>query len=84
MTANPRLMALAYRVWCYADPLGWNCTASEIAAALGVTHQQVGHVLRIKGWTGKTRVALTDFTGSTRNAMTVADQDAILSRYADD
>lgn len=48
--------ALAFRVWAYANPLGWDCTAKEIADALGVDWHRVNWALRQKGWSGRLRV----------------------------
>lgn len=55
---NPRTEATAYRIWAFAKDRGWDVTAGEIAEALGITPQAVGHVCRIKGW--GTRLRKTD------------------------
>lgn len=65
MTFSPRRKTIAYRIWCYADPRGWDCTAGEIADALDITYQAVGHVCRIEGWTGRLRVT-TQHAGAAR------------------
>jgi hypothetical protein len=48
-------MALAYRIWAYAEPKGWDCTAREIAEALGVSRETVGGICQRKGWTQRLR-----------------------------
>ncbi len=32
---SPKAMALSYRIWAFAEPKGWDCTAAEIAEVLG-------------------------------------------------
>lgn len=50
MTFNPKQKALAFRIWAYAKPRGWNCTIAEIADALDVAIQPVINALRYEGW----------------------------------
>lgn len=52
---NPRTEALAYRIWAYARPLGWDCTAHDIADALGEPWQRVSRVCAVKGWGNRLR-----------------------------
>jgi hypothetical protein len=58
---TPRAMALAYRIWCYAEPLGWDCTVREIAEALGVGNRAVSHMAEVKGWTNRFRGRMDGF-----------------------
>jgi hypothetical protein len=53
---NPRTMALRYRIWAHAAPRGWNCTAAEIAEALGETQQRVSRALVVAKWNSRVRV----------------------------
>lgn len=53
---DPRQETLAFRIWAFAKPRGWNVTCKEIAENLEVTYQSVGHVLRMKGWSDRVRV----------------------------
>ena len=52
---TPRSEALAFRMWAYCEPREWDCTVSEVADALGVTPQRLGHIIREKRWTGRLR-----------------------------
>jgi hypothetical protein len=54
---SPQSMALAYRIWAYASPRGWNVTAHEVADALNVSWQRVNRIAQIKGWQGRFRKA---------------------------
>lgn len=50
-----KTQALAYRVWAYAQPLGWNCTMQEVASALGESLMKVSAVCRSMGWNSRMR-----------------------------
>jgi hypothetical protein len=56
-------MALAYRIYCYANPLGWDCTATEVADAIRSTPRAVAKVASLKGWSGRLRTNWTGFDG---------------------
>jgi hypothetical protein len=63
MTAafNPRSAALAFRIWRYAEPLGWDCTVAEIADELRESTQTVNNICWRRGWNRKLRtVTRTD------------------------
>lgn len=47
---NPHIAACAYRIWCFANPQGWNVTAAEIAEALGLSTTKVRNICNMKGW----------------------------------
>ena len=47
---HPRTHALAFRIWAYADPLGWNCTIREVAEQLGVSFGSVKNTAASKSW----------------------------------
>lgn len=57
MMFNPRTEALAYRIWAYAEPLGWDVSVDDIAAALDVSASRAGRILSIKGWLGRLRAS---------------------------
>lgn len=57
---NPKTEALAFRIWAYASPLGWDCTINEIADELGENRQRVNAVCRLKAWSGRLRHMSTD------------------------
>lgn len=52
---NPKSEALAYRIWAYASPLGWDCTVKDIADELGESWQRVMSICRHRGWIGRLR-----------------------------
>lgn len=52
---TPHMMMLAYKIHWYATPRGWDCTAGEIAEAIGSTPIIVGRVCTLKGWAGRLR-----------------------------
>ncbi len=55
MGINPKTEALAFRIWAYAAPLGWNCTFAEAADHLGISTRQVAAVCVVKGWNSRFR-----------------------------
>jgi hypothetical protein len=54
---SPRTEAMAFRIWAYATPRGWDCTATEIADYLETTPTRVGLVARSKGWANRLRTS---------------------------
>lgn len=52
---TPANEALAYRIWAFCEPLGWDCTALEIAENVDDSAHRVGAILRWKGWAGRIR-----------------------------
>lgn len=47
---TPRGHAIAFRIWQYCRPLGWDCTRREIADALDLHVGTVASVVEKKGW----------------------------------
>lgn len=47
---NPRLEALAFRIWQVADPREWSVSLSELAAMLGEDVDELRRVCKRKGW----------------------------------
>ncbi|OOY20856.1 hypothetical protein BMI86_10135 [Thioclava sp. DLFJ5-1] len=52
-----RREAFAFLVWRFCEPLEWNVTVQDIAAALGVSAQRVAGACRARGWTSRLRVS---------------------------
>lgn len=52
---SPRTEAVAYRIWGYAEPLGWNCTSAQIAEGIGEPIGAVRKVIGLKGWANRVR-----------------------------
>lgn len=52
---SPKAQALAYRIWCYADPRGWDVTVTDIADALDESPKRIGAVCQNRGWIGRLR-----------------------------
>ena len=57
---TPRGHTIAYQIWAYANPRGWDCTIAECAEAIGVKSQSVGSVANWKGWIDRFRVGRND------------------------
>ncbi|WP_422073944.1 hypothetical protein [Tranquillimonas rosea] len=58
---SPRVEAVAFMVWRHCEPIGWDCTLAEAAAAIGETTRAVGHACKEKGWTHRFRTSATDY-----------------------
>jgi hypothetical protein len=52
---TPRGEALAFRIWQWANPRGWDCTTTEVADAIRSTPAAVGRIGYLKGWTSRFR-----------------------------
>lgn len=61
---NPRVEAIAFRIWQHAEPLGWNCTHTEVAEAIGESFGAVRNICKVKGW--NTRFRVTTYNGIDR------------------
>jgi hypothetical protein len=47
---TPRAQALAFRIWQYAEPKGWDVSESDISGALGEPAARIRAVIGHKGW----------------------------------
>lgn len=67
---TPRTQALAFRIWQYCTPRGWDCTYAEIAEALNVDARAVGAIAQSRGWRNRLRVAARnmDYRGQMKTA----------------
>ena len=54
---NVKFEALAYRIWCSANPRGWDCLMSEVASDIGVSVKVVSATCTVKGWGSRFRPA---------------------------
>ena len=52
---TPRSEAIAFQIWAYATPLGWDCTVNEIADELGISYQMAAKICHVKGWHNRIR-----------------------------
>jgi hypothetical protein len=52
---TPATQALAFRIWQYCEPRGWDCTHGEVAEALGVPRASVSTTAHWRGWAGRFR-----------------------------
>lgn len=59
---NVKLEVLAFRIYQYAHPKGWDCLMSDVADALNVSLSSVRYVSTVKGWNSRFRVARADTT----------------------
>lgn len=54
--AQARHDTLRFRIWQYANPIGWNCTIKQIAEALDVSTRAVVNCARVHpSWLGRMR-----------------------------
>lgn len=56
---TPRTQAIAFRLWAYASPRGWDCTVGGAADAIGITRGTAYAVIRSSGWGGRFRSTYT-------------------------
>lgn len=54
---TPRSEALAYRIWAYAEPKGWDVSILELSIALDEHHGHIGRVCSAKDWTHRFRAS---------------------------
>ena len=54
-TLTPRTEALAFRIWQFANPRGWDCSAIEIAEHLDLSTNVVVGICAAKGWHNRLR-----------------------------
>ena len=52
---SPRTEAIAYRIWAFADPRGWDVTVADIAAALDLRNTSVQSICTVRRWHGRMR-----------------------------
>jgi hypothetical protein len=52
---TPRTIALAYRIWAYAAPRGWDVTIPELADEMREHHNTITNILRWRGWLHRVR-----------------------------
>lgn len=53
---NPRTEAIAFRIWQYAAPKGWDVTLREIADEIGHSVHVIRAIAVRKGWSSRVRV----------------------------
>ncbi|MDH5797086.1 MAG: Rrf2 family transcriptional regulator [Paracoccaceae bacterium] len=63
---TPKSQALAYRIWCYANPREWNVTIPELAEHLDANRYKVQLTLRHAGWLGRVRGVSAGFGSGNR------------------
>ena len=52
---TPRTEAIAYRIWAYCEPRGWDCTLTEIAYELNESVNRIRAVCQQRGWLYRVR-----------------------------
>ena len=57
---NPRIEAIAFRIWQYCKPREWNTTVVEIADALDLPMTTVRNLCTKRGWSNRLRVMSSD------------------------
>lgn len=64
---TPRGHAIAFRIWQFCRPLGWDCTLSEVAEELDLPIATVRAIIKLKNWGGRLRMTKTHYRGSGGN-----------------
>jgi len=64
---TPRGHAIAFRIWQYCQPRGWDCTLADVADALDEPFATVRAVIKLKNWGGRLRMTKTHYHGSGGN-----------------
>lgn len=59
MKLSPSAEAMAFKIWQYAHPKGWDVTFTDVADNLGVHRSVVSRICSLKGWGNRMRVAAT-------------------------
>ena len=54
---SPADEALAFRIWQYANPIGWDCQMKDVAEHLGIHWQRVRSIALKKGWNERFRLS---------------------------
>jgi hypothetical protein len=52
-----RTEVLAFRIWAFAYPRGWDCTLQELADALDESAARIRAVCQVKKWNSRLRGA---------------------------
>lgn len=60
MRFNPANEAIAFRLWQYAEQIGWNCTIAEAADAIDEPMNRVRGIVGSKGWGHRFRATRPD------------------------
>jgi hypothetical protein len=55
MKLSPKSEALAFRIWAYAEPKGWDVLLADVASDLNVSIAQVRWVVTAKRWNSRFR-----------------------------
>lgn len=55
MKLSPKSEALAFRIWAYAEPKGWDVLLADVAKDLNVDVARVRWVVVAKQWNGRFR-----------------------------
>jgi hypothetical protein len=50
-----RTEVLAFRIWAFAHPRGWDCTLQELSDATGESFARISSVCQVKKWNGRLR-----------------------------
>ena len=57
---NPRIEAIAFRIWQFCKPREWNTTVVEVADALDLPMTTVRNLCIKRGWSNRMRVMSHD------------------------
>lgn len=60
---SPSSEAIAFRIWAFAAPIGWDATMQEVAEHLGISEASARAIVQAKGWTARLRKRSRDTWG---------------------
>lgn len=52
---TPANEALAYRIWAFCEPLGWNVSVKDIAEEMGCSWQRARTICQHRRWLNRLR-----------------------------
>ena len=78
MTAHTQ--TIAFRLWAYATPRGWDCTVTEAADALDVSLRALMGAIRVKGWGERFRTTQSHSIDLTYQSGMVSDFDGAVQQ----
>lgn len=58
---NPRTETIAFRIWAYCTPVGWDRTMRQIADDLDLDVPVVRGIMQAKRWSHRARRAELDY-----------------------
>jgi hypothetical protein len=81
---TPRAQSIAFQIWRYCEPLGWNVTLQELADETNTTKARIGRILKAKKWHTRIRANKCDYHLEIAGANYIhADHSTVASEFDD-